>query len=130
MQTWRLFNQAPKFKSDVKIKRILTVSFDPLPFKSTAKLLRARNETNWNTFLARPRNDYDMIIFVKSRQVELLNVFKIDDQHFMIQICLHINICLPNARLSCGASDSPQGAASFSLWLGADYFKAFPLKNV
>ncbi len=82
--------------SDVEVKGIATVTFDPLPFDSVAKLLGARDKIDWNTLLALPDKDNHMEIVNKTGQVNLLNILKIYEQQFTGHFNLISGSCSSN----------------------------------
>ncbi len=98
MKAWRLFDHATELASDEKIKGISAVPLDASPLDSTAKLLRTCNEVDWHTLLASTHKDYDMIVVIKAGQIDLLNVLKIDEQQFVTQFNLLVEIRMPNAQ--------------------------------
>jgi hypothetical protein len=118
VKAWRLFDHAPELASDVKIKGIAAVPLDALPLNSTAKLLRTCNEVDWHTLLARTHKDYDMKVVINASQIDLLNVLKIDEQQFVTQFNLVVEIRMPNAQAELrGLALSCRAAVSSSLWL-------------
>jgi len=78
MKARRLFNNASKLASDIKIKSIAAISLDTLPLYSISKLLSACDKINRHVLLARTNKNHNMKVVTKATQIDLLNVFEVD----------------------------------------------------
>lgn len=86
MQTRRFLNDSPEMTGNVKIQGIASVSLYSLPVNAAAKFLGGGNQFDRHAFLTGPDEDDNMKMFVKSMQVDLLNVLEIDKKKFMSQV--------------------------------------------
>jgi hypothetical protein len=117
VRAWRLFDHAPELASDEKIKGIAAFPINASPLNSTAKLLGTCHKVDRHILLARSHKDYDMKVVIKARQIDLLNVLKIDEQQFVTQFDLLVDIRMPNAQPG-ALRIYARLAVSSSLWLG------------
>lgn len=81
----------------MKIKGVAAIPLDSLPLNAIAKFLRTRDEVDGDVLLTGADKDCYMKIFIKARQIDLLNILKIDEQQFVAQFDLAAEIMMPGA---------------------------------